>query len=285
MSVGMNEENETIQLNAEVKKTKTMLFCWTKIVSLTQPIHYFCWTQPFVWKALSYVASVSSSTSSRWRQQPKRSHVHSHSFALPEAQSCGLCKLSSHAPLSGERHIFGMKDSLAFVCGFSEKAALLCLFVAWGWKPLLFCHPCHRCCCANFSIKKNVTLRLVPSSMLQTQQPQPPSVFKQWNQTLTMQKGLFSPPRCCQSPVRPPLSPFTRLWRLKIDFGRVPSRFSALPTHLSAEDKVMMICRHQFVLENCHSRLLRQKRSATRLVMFMQVKFVVKPHRSVGTFW
>lgn len=61
-------------------------------------------------------------------------------------------------------------------------------------------------------------------------------------------------------PARPPPSPFTRLWPLKIVFGcsgiffwHVHSWISALPTHLGAEDKVVMICQDQFVLENCHS--------------------------------
>lgn len=110
--------------------------------------------------------------------------------------------------------------------------------------------------------------------MLQTQQPQPPSVFHQCNQTLTMQTGLFSPPRCRQSPVlpvhRPRLSPVCddskSFWVAAVFFGRVHSGISA---HLSAEDKVVMICQDQFVLENCHSRLLQQKRSGTKLVMFI----------------
>lgn len=125
------------------------------------------------------------------------------------------------------------------------------------------------------------------------QQPQPPSVFHQCNQTLTMQKGLFSPPRCRQSPVppvhRPRLSPVcddSKSFSVAAFFwgGRVHSGISALPTHLSAEDKVVMICQDQFVLENCHSRLLQQKRSGTKLVMFRQVKFGLKSHRSVGNF-
>lgn len=127
---------------------------------LHQSIHYFCWTQPFVWKALSYVALVLYSTSSRWKQQPKRSHVHSYSFPpkLSAHQRHWIMQIVFSCTSEHRKtHIWHERDSLSFVCGFSEKAAapaLLCLFAAWGLKPLPFPHPCHRCCLSNVSIKR-----------------------------------------------------------------------------------------------------------------------------------
>lgn len=129
------------------------------VLLLHQSIHYFCWTQPFVWEALSYVALVLYSVSSRWKQQPKRSHVHSHSFPLKlSAHQCHWIMQIVFSCTSEHRktHIWHEKDSLSFVCGFSGKAAapaLLCLFAAWGLKPLPFRHRCHRCWLSNISIK------------------------------------------------------------------------------------------------------------------------------------
>lgn len=146
----MNEENVTMQFNANISLSlKIMLLCVLlnkPTVFLLHPsIHYFCWTRPFVWKALSWVALVFCSSSSRWKQQPKRSRVrsHSHSHSSPSSSALtnatGLCKLSSHAPLSIERHIFGMKEilNLLFLAFVRKQRPLLTvLFVCLcreGW--------------------------------------------------------------------------------------------------------------------------------------------------------
>ena len=126
---------------------------------LHQSVDDFCWTQPFVWEALSFVALVLYSTSSRWEQQPNRSHVHSHSSPKRSAQQRHWIMqiVSSCTSERRETHIWHERDSLSFVCGFSEGAAapaLLCLFAAWGLKVLSFRHPCRRCRLSNVSIKR-----------------------------------------------------------------------------------------------------------------------------------
>lgn len=266
---------------------------------LHQLFYYFCWTQPFVWKALSYVALVLYSTSSRWKQQPKRSHVHSYSFPpkLSAHQRHWIMQIVFSCTSEHRKtHIWHERDSLSFVCGFSEKAAapaLLCLFAAWGLKPLPFRHPCHRCCLSNVSLKRRWDSGTFAPLDAARQQPQPLPAFKQWNQTLSMQKGsLFSPSRCRQSSVLlihlPRLSPVSNDSKSSsvTAFWRASSHISARPTHLSAENKVMMICQDHFVLEICHSRLLHhcgtQKRTVMLVVMCMHVKFVVKSHWSAG---
>lgn len=62
----------------------------------------------------------------------------------PKAQrstnAAGLCKLSSHAPLSGARHIFSMKEILYLLfVALVTKPLHHCLFVTWGLEafPLL----------------------------------------------------------------------------------------------------------------------------------------------------
>lgn len=119
----------------------------------------------------------------------------------PKAQH-RLCKLSSHAPLSSERHIFGMKEILYlfFVALVRKQRCFVCLFVCGLRSEAIHVTGA---AVQTFLQEVNAILWPLPCSMLQTQQPQPESVFKQWNETLTMQRGLFIPPRCRQSSVLP----------------------------------------------------------------------------------
>lgn len=267
---------------------------------LHQSIHYFCWTQPFVWKALSYVALVLYSTSSRWKQQPKRSHVHSYSFPpkLSAHQRHWIMQIVFSCTSEHRKtHIWHERDSLSFVCGFSEKAAapaLLCLFAAWGLKPLPFRHPCHRCCLSNVSIKRR------------------------WD------SGIFCPARCCKH------SSHSRCLPLNSGIRPCPCRKSLYFHHLAAVNHLscsstslafhpslttpnhlllrLFGVRHRTfqhdqhiwvqktkswwfvrtilcwksVTHVCSTIVEHKKRTVMLVVMFMQVKFVVKSHWSVG---
>lgn len=257
------------------------------MILLHQSIHYFCWTQPFVWKALSYVALVLYSTSSRWKQQPERSHVHSHSFSLKRSahQRHWIMQIVFSCTSEHRKtHIWHERDPLSFVCGFSGKAA----------APALLCLLC--------SLRFGATS--IPSSMSQV------LPFKHFFKK-KMGFGDLCPARCCKQsshdrclplntgirpcPCRkslyfrhlaavnhascsspslafPPVSDDSKSFSVTA-FWRASSHISARPTHLSAEDKVVMICQDCLALETCHSRLRQhcgtQKRNITLVVMFM----------------
>lgn len=114
----------------------------------------------------------------------------------PKAQrstnATGLCKLSSHAPLSSTGHIFSMKEILYLLfVALVTKPLHHCLFVTWGLDALSFLHPCHRCCLSNDSVESRwISVAFALLDAVNTGVTAV-AVFKQWNLALTMQKVLF----------------------------------------------------------------------------------------------
>lgn len=167
-------------------------------------------------------------------------------------------------------HIWHERDSLSFFVALVRKQrCFVCLFVCGLRSEAIHVTGA---AVQTFLQEVNAILWPLPCSMLQTQQPQPESVFKLWNETLTMQRGLFIPPRCRQSSVLPvhPFGLFVACHRIFQHFRHIREQKTkswgfvgtnlrwTTVTHVPTKEK-----RH----EACyvHAR-----------------QIAVKPHRSVG---